>query len=160
MWRGNHPIAWGIQRFTKSPWSHCGWFLNENQILDSDWGLSRKTWGVQIRDAAPYMKYADDPSRMLIASLPMAEDDIEKALQKALSHVGKTGYDYWLFFNIGLQLIRGRRCCDDLREWKDAFICSEIIAKPCFEASGFRFVDDPFDIDSTTPHDVYLKTKT
>ena len=88
----------------------------------------------------------------------MSPEDIEEALQKAISYVGKAGYDYKLIFSLAMHIIRGRRCHDDVRDWKDAFVCSEIIAKPCFEASGFRFIDSCYDIDSTTPHDVFEKS--
>ena len=157
LWSGNNPIAWGIQRFTRSRWSHCGWFISEDKILDSDYGFSKKTWGVQIRDAGPYLKYLGRPKRLRIATLPLSPEETEKALQKALSHVGRTGYDYKLIFHLALHILRGRRCSDDVRDWKDAFVCSEIIAKPCFEAAGFRFIDGCYDIDATTPHDIYEK---
>lgn len=147
---GDTPIiSKAIKIITNSDWSHVGWVVDEDHILEAEWN------GVIISPLSKYKDFFDEKFKTF--SLPLKNDLVEKALNKALTYVGKAGYDYQLAASLGWALLTRKKCHSHLREWGGAFICAELVAKPLWEETGFRFISEKYDIDFTVPCDIFNK---
>jgi len=144
IWSGTSWPAYFIKKITNSQWSHCGWVLSEDEIIDADWD------GVHRRPSA---KYTDHPERLRVFRLNIPEEQIEKCLEFALSKEG-TFYDYKLLSSMFWAYMRGKKCCRDAREWNKGYICSELLAEPLSQFANIYFLEEGVDLDFTAPEDV------
>lgn len=146
VWSGDTVFSALVKAFTRSRWSHAGWFLSEDTVLEAS-----PDGGVRVVDAS---KFLLRPDRLAILAVPLPGDVVERALARAQGFEGR-GYDYLLALWLAWSVVLGRRCCGEVREWRRAFVCSELVAQPLFEVAGFRFVPNSADVDSTTPGDIF-----
>ncbi|RLC83499.1 MAG: hypothetical protein DRJ03_17010 [Chloroflexi bacterium] len=162
LYKGTGIISRLISLVTQSDITHAGWMFDEDTVLEADWD------GVKL---SPLSKY--DLKRVVFVSANAPPECVRKAFEIALSKLGRA-YDYKLFFLLGIAFlfdrfirkpfsaifgifktsVRAQRIAD----WPSAYICSELVAKPLFEACGFRFKDN-IDPQNITPKDIWESKK-
>lgn len=145
LWSGRNPIALAIRAITRSRWSHCGWWLDRDTVLEAD------LWGVGIRDAGWYL---DRKDRLITIRLGIEKEKVERAVRAATKLDGRP-YDLRLILSLIVCIALGKRHRDEHREWDDAYICSELVAEPLARECAFRFVGRGIDVDATTPQDIW-----
>ena len=144
LWSGTNVIARGIQLFTSPPWSHTGFFLDSDTIIDSDWDWDPNNLGVQVRDAKVYL---DNPGRLELIDLPFSEKEIELILKKAESYVGSL-YDIPLIFSWVYKIWKGSQSFNSMFHLPKAMTCSEFVAQCIYDATGHEV------IKNTPPHGI------
>lgn len=137
---GSYLFSAGIQKLTRSPWSHVG-------IIYKDVELKR----VMVLEAEPYVgirlmpvsKYLKDykgtnkpyKGNVYVASLdqPIAKEELNKAISFGLDELTRP-YDNWEIFRILTRILFkiGKR------ERNRHYICSELV-RDCFHKAGVRF---------------------
>ena len=132
LYSGRGLIQTAIKRIIKGPFSHAAWCWDELHFLESDFELFGSK-GVQVEHADVY-----HPKRIAVIRPKMSDNDIEGAIDIAISKIGQS-YDLRLFADIGLRVLFGGKI---IRNARFSWICSEIIAAPCYNISGFRFNDN------------------
>lgn len=150
-WKGDSYFASLIRKFTGSDWTHVGWFLDEETVLESDWSWKPSRRGVRYTPAIEYLQY---PDRIKIFEVPLDPESIELALEQAQDMIGRP-YDVSLLFALAWDLWWGARCQGETRDDKRGFICAELVARPLYDVSGLRFLPECYDIESTTPRDIH-----
>ena len=150
LWSGTNPVARGIKYLTNSPWSHCGFILDNNMIVDSDWGWLPWTSGVLMRDFKSYEKY---PEKLKIIDLPFSDKENHEIIDLALSYVGHAYYDLPLIVSFIWEYIQGDTAFDDMRQMDNAFTCSEFVAYCIYEVTGHPIIEGRH-IHSIRPHEL------
>lgn len=149
LYSGEGFVARMIKRVTNSRWSHTGWMISESEVLEADWTLGQEK-GVHINELE---KYEPDRRAFVRLDLPMAQ--IEVALALAREKIGQR-YDFSL-----LSSLFGAYVVSLLMPWKKvrirnssrAWICSELVATPLWQACGFRF-DPNVPVEEIVPGDI------
>lgn len=111
----NHlPVSYAIKLLTWSEYSHVGFILNDNVVLDSTFTAG----GVKIRSFDEIKKHS---SRILIREYPRISSD---SINWAKSQIGKP-YDFTAIIGIPFR-----------RNWQeeDRWFCSELVAWACEKA--------------------------
>ena len=129
---GKHWISKGIQRWTKSPWSHIGlifWIQNRIIVFESvDHGVRAIPLSTLVRQT---------PGEIVIGrSTWMDSNKANLTSQAAIDNLG-VPYDWALLSGIMWRIFWGKGKKAD----NAAFICSELVEK-CFEDAGYQFQYD------------------
>ena len=130
--KGTQWISKGIQRWTKSPWSHVGLILWTNDrivVVESvDHGVRAITLSSLIRQ---------NPSEIVVCRCNWVNS--ERAIEIAKSAIDYLGipYDWHHILEIMWRITWGKgRKLDN-----NKFICSELVAE-CFDDAGYSFQYD------------------
>jgi len=113
LFKGKGILGKLISFATRSEYTHCGCYIGEGNIVESDWG------GVQVENIEGRNDF--DVFSPIKASYRQRRD----AVKWMLDQKGK-GYDYQGLIGIGLSLLRG--CKRNKFDHKDKYWCSELVA--------------------------------
>lgn len=141
-----------IRALTHSYWDHAGWVASTQEVLESGWrkGVAK----------APLSKFAlGDTRKCRVVRLEDVEyKDVLSAVELAETHIGKP-YDFKLIFHLLLVYLGNYWKEVKAHDWECGFVCSELIAKPLWEAARFKFRDD-VPVGNITPGDIDFSPKT
>jgi hypothetical protein len=127
-------IPWLIRKITNSHWNHVAWALGPALAVEAQGGV-----GVRTISTAKLMSLGEDYyCIMRIKPGYLTARRLEKALERAHESQGKI-YDWWLIFQLFWLYLTGSRKCKEAGDWDNAWICSELIARPLWEAAEFVF---------------------
>ena len=154
LYRGKGFVSHMIKIVTKSCFSHAAWYLGDGNLLESDWSLFGKK-GVQVNAIEKYKR-----DRVTFIRLNLPEGEVEKAVTLALLKEGQR-YDFSLFFSLfraWLLRILSLGKLGKLRDQSHGWICSELVARPLFETSGFSFGHGP--VEEVVPETIWQEALT
>jgi len=141
-------ICWLIRKITGSHWNHVAWALGPDLLIESQGGE-----GVHLSPSSRYK--LDDTFLTKIVRIKdglVSEPQLTEALLEAQGSAGKK-YDWWLIIQLAWLYLWGTRKREDAHDWDNAWICSELVAKPLWKHAKFRFRDD-VPVDNITPGDI------
>ena len=126
LFKGKGILGKIISFATRSEYTHCGCYIGNGEIVESDWG------GVQVNNIEGRNDF--DVYTHNKANYRQRRD----AVRWMLDQKGK-GYDYRGLVGIGLSLLRG--CKRNKLDQKDKYWCSELLADGYIKAhieAGFN----------------------
>ncbi len=150
LWSGKNPVAKLIQWFTGSKWSHCGFILEGNKIIDSDFSIYPSEAGVRVRDFEEYLKY---PERIQLIDLKFEPEQVEKILEEAHFLVGKAYYDLPLIFSFIWEWWEGDGIFDKMVHLESAYTCSEFVSYCINKITNHPIIEGRH-IHSIRPHEL------
>ena len=134
-----------IRDLCRSEYDHAAIFISEDKVVEA------LPQGVVIRDYNKVYKNSEHKICRLTD-----QSRVPKMVEYCLSKLGKR-YDFLqiisLYILVGLRI---KRTVEPI-EFKDAFICTELISQAA-EYAGFRFKDDVAN-DRINPQDIYSSNK-
>jgi uncharacterized protein YycO len=150
---GQHSlVSWLIQKIERSRWSHVAWVIDGERAIEALGG------GVTI---TPLRKFRWlSPGRYKVVRIKpefVGEPALERAVARAEAQVGRP-YDWLLIFKLAWAWATKRRHDDPQEGSRRAWICSELVAEPLWEDSGFLFRDD-IPAANTAPKDIAISDK-
>lgn len=152
LWSGKGIIATIIQKITGSPWSHCGFILNKEEIIDSDFALSPSKNGVRIRSAEYLL---ESPENLKIIDLGLSKDKVEHLLTYANSLTGKAIYDLPLIFSFLWKWWSGDKALERMVQIDKAYTCSEFVSHCLKESFGLEVIPGKLP-SAIRPHELEL----
>lgn len=143
----NDLVCWLIRHITDSHWNHVAWALDWDLLIESQGGK-----GVHL---APVTEYdIRNPKLTKIKRIKpglVTEPALAEALLLAQRAEGRP-YDWKLILQLFWVYLFHSRKKKEAGDWDNAWICSELIAKPLWIAAGFR-IRDSFPVDNIVPGD-------
>ena len=140
-------ICWLIRKITRSHWNHVAWVTTPITILEA-----QGDGGVQQSNIEKYD--LDDPNLTKVLRINdgiLTPRQIDRAIARASLSEGRP-YDYGLILRLLWLYITGSRKTKAIGDWDNEWICSELIAKPLWNATRFRIRDD-VPVNNIVPED-------
>ena len=143
----NDLVCWLIRKITGSYWNHVAWALDFDLLIEAQGGE-----GVHLSPVSRY-KIGDPKRTKVLRFKPdtIKEDKLTAALLMAQRAEGKK-YDWWLILQLFWVYLFHERKRKEAGDWNNAWICSELIAKPLYECADLR-VRAGIPVDNIVPGD-------
>jgi hypothetical protein len=142
-------IPWLIRKITQSHWNHVAWAIDSDLIVEAQGGQ-----GVTVKDPSGVYDLTNTELIKIVRIKEglIPEEKLTTALLRAQLANGRK-YDWWLIAQLGWLYLTGKRKYQIADDWDTAWICSELIAEPLWEASFFKFRED-IPVSNIVPDDI------